>query len=128
MAKTAAEAPDKSHTEMQKPVGDRAGIHDIGGNNEQWHRQKQKPVKQPLHHGFTGNGDVLARNAEIDDHTDDDGISDRRADRGSAEQGQKAEGQLHAHDASCLSSPPAAGVMSASSGRPFLTRMTARHR
>ena len=128
MAEAATEPPDKCHAEMQKPVGNRAGIHDIGGHDEQRNRQKQKPVKQPLDHGFTGDGNVLTSNAEIDNHPDDDGIGDRRADCGSAEQGQKPENQLHAHDASCPSLPPDADVMPGSSGRPFLARIAARHR
>ena len=62
MTKTAAEPADKRHAEMQQPVGNRAGIHDISGHDEKRYRQKQKPVEQPLHHGFTGDGDVLASN------------------------------------------------------------------
>ena len=129
MTKAAAETTDKSHTEMQQPVGDRTGIHDIGGHDEQRHCQKQEPVEQPLHHGFTGNGDVLARNTQIDNHADDDGVGDRRADGGRAEQGKKAEDQLHAHDASSRSLPPAAGAPVPSSGAvAVLASMKPRHR
>ena len=129
MTKTSPEPADEGHTEMQQPVGDRAGIHDIGGHDEQRHCQKQEPVEQPLHHGFTGNGDVLARNTQIDNHADDDGVGDRRADGGRAEQGKKAEDQLHAHDASSRSSSPAAGApVPSSSAVAVLASMKPRHR
>ena len=129
MTKTSPEPADEGDTEMQQPVGDRAGIHDIGGHDEQRHCQKQEPVEQPLDHGFTGDGNVLARNTQIDNHADDDGVGDRRADGGRAEQGKKAEDQLHAHDASSRSSSPAAGApVPSSSAVAVLASMKPRHR
>ena len=44
VAETATKSADQRDTELQQPVADGAGVHDVGGNDEERHRQQDKAL------------------------------------------------------------------------------------
>ena len=87
MPHASLEPTNKRDTELQQPVGNRPGIHDVGGRDKKRHSQKQKAVKQTLNHRRARNGQVLSGHAQIDDAADENGISDRSPNSRHAEEG-----------------------------------------
>ena len=101
----AAEAAHGGHAELQQPLGDGAGIHDVGGDDEQRHGEQDEALVEPVHQHLAGNADALAVHAQIDKGRNQDGIGDRQPDAGEKEQGEQAQGEFECHLCAAPSCP-----------------------
>ena len=80
MAETAPETADEGDTELEQPVGDRAGVHDVRGDDEQRHGEQHEAAVEAVHQNLACNAHALTAGGQINQRADDDGIGDRRAD------------------------------------------------
>ena len=92
-----AESSHNRLAEVQKPVGDGAFIHDVGGDDEERHRQDDEAVVDALDHLLRGQSEILPRDGEIDDRGDDHRMRDRRTDGRKTEQHDQAKRECNAH-------------------------------
>ena len=80
----AAKASHEHEAELQQPVGEAAGVHQVGGEDEQRHRQQHVAVEEAVQ-------DLLGRGAEIE--PGEEQVEDRRADHRQAD--RQAERRQH---------------------------------
>ena len=97
VAEPAAEAADDRHAELEQALADRAGVHDVGGGDEQRHREQHEAVVEALDVLLGGERQVLAVDREVGDRRHDHGQRDRRADARHDEQRQQAKSEGGAH-------------------------------
>ena len=60
VAEAAAEAADQRLAEAEQAVGDGAGAHEAGGDDEQRHRQENEAVEQAVEALLGDEADILA--------------------------------------------------------------------
>ena len=97
MAQPALEAAHHANAETQQPLADGAGIHDVGRDDEQRHCQQHEAVVQAIADLLGRDAQILALDGQVDDGPDDDGVRDRRANGGQAEQHDQAHGEGERH-------------------------------
>ena len=98
VAQPAAEAADHGDTEVQQSVRDRDGVHDIGRDDKQRHAEQHEALENALDDLLARQREVHARNAEVDQRSQQDRVADRGADPGKPEQGDEKQEQLKTHD------------------------------
>ena len=94
-----------------RAVRDRAGVHDIGGDDEQRHGQQDEAVVKPVHQHLARDADAGAAYCQVYKRGQQDRIGYRHADPGHHKQRDQAQPEFQRH----LSAPPAWPPVSASS-------------
>ncbi len=97
MAEPAAKPSDRRNAEGEQPLGDRAGVHDVCGDDEQRNGEQDEAFVKPLHDLFARKRDILAGGCKIDEGCQNDRIGNRSADAGEHEERRQAEKELLAH-------------------------------
>ena len=119
-AKPAAETTDDRVAEVQQPVHDAAGVHELGGEDEQRDRQQQLAGHHAVQQLLGRRPHVDARQEQPENGPADHRVGDRQSDQAQPDDGEerkrKRAGQVH--------SPEVALVMSASSGASPRSRLT----
>ncbi len=82
MAEAAPQTADEGYAELQQSVADGAGVHDVGGNDEERYGQKNETVVQAVHEDFAYDADILACHSQIGERRQEDGIGNRHSDCG----------------------------------------------
>ena len=82
---------------MQQPVADGAGVHNVGGDDEERYGQKDETVIQAIHENFAYDADVLSPHGQIGERRQEDGIGNRHADSGQNEKRNQAKRKLERH-------------------------------
>jgi len=109
MAQATFEAADDADAKSQQALADGPGIHDVGGNDEQRHCQQYEAVVQAVTDLLGSDAQVLALEGQVDNRADDDGVRDRRADRGQPEQHDQTHGECKRH---VVGAPSSCGSLS----------------
>ncbi len=97
MAEPAPEPPHRRDAEAQEPLGDRAGIHDVGGDDEERDSEKQEALIDAVEKVLADDPDRLAGGQHIGYRGEDDGIGHGHPDAGEDEERADAEQEFHAH-------------------------------
>ena len=71
VAEPAPDAPDGGDTEPQQPLADGAGVHDVGGDDEERHGQQHEAAVEALYQLLDGKPDVLTGHREINQRRED---------------------------------------------------------
>ena len=79
VAEAAAKTADQNEAELQKPVSERADVHQIGRQDEQRHRKQDVAVEQPVEQLFGGSPQIQPIYQQIEDRGDDHRVADRQA-------------------------------------------------
>ena len=88
MPEPTAQAPDEDEAEAQQPIGEAAGVHQVGREDEQGHREQHVAAVEAVQ-------DLLGRGARVepgDEQVEDGGADHREAD------GQSERRERHQHD------------------------------
>ncbi len=88
--------PTSATQKVSSRSRDRAGIHDVGGDDEERHRQNDEAVVEALDDLLGGEPEILPLDGEIDDGRNDHRERDRRPqdeqDGKAGEAGEKGDG------------------------------------
>ena len=109
VAEAAAEAPDQHVAEAQQVVGHLADVHQLGGEQEQRHREQHVAVVQAVEDLLGRGAEVEACEQQIEDRAGDHRIADRQAEQAEAHDGAEAEPNAFIAPSRCRSRCPARG-------------------
>jgi len=95
----AAEAADDRVAEAQQPVHDAAGVHELGGQHEQRHRQQQEARVHAVEQLLGRGAHVEAREGQIEDRAADHRVADRQPQQAQRDDGvdRPREGARRVH-------------------------------
>ena len=113
VAEAAAEAADQHEAELEQPVGQAAGVHEVGGEDEQRHRQQHVAVEQAVQDLLGGGAEVEARTGEVEDRGADHRQPDRQAEEREHDQHDDAQREVAGHGHTALSDTAARVVQRA---------------
>ena len=80
MPEATPQPTDKGHAELQQPVADGAGVHNVGGNDEERYGQKDETLIEAVHEDFADDSNILSAHAQIDKRRQENGIGNRHTD------------------------------------------------
>ena len=114
LGKSAAKAPDERLAEFEKAIGDTAGIHDVGSENEERHRKQHERIVEPVENLLAEEAHVATGNEQVADGGDEHGECHWHADERETEKRHQCQDEYGTHSSiSCLvlSSASQAGLI-----------------
>ncbi len=97
MTETAAEATHQHQAELEQAIGQAAAVHQVGGQDEQRHRQQHIAVEQPVQDLLTRGAEVEAGDQQVEDRRADHRQPDRQSERGQRNQRNDAKSKVAGH-------------------------------
>ena len=108
LRQAAAEAADDRVAEVQQPVGHRADVHQLGGQDEQRHGEDDVVGVHAVEELLGGGAHVEAGKQQIEDRAGDHRMADRQAEEGQRrdrdDREREGAGEVHTPDPALVGS------------------------